>query len=62
MLYLLKLAVILGLHRDPQQLFFMFLDLLLEAHILLTDHSLQFTQLTTEKRSKIIQTKRSLRI
>lgn len=48
-MYLLKLAIILSLCRDPQQLFFMFLDLLLETHILLTDYSLQLPQLKTKK-------------
>lgn len=48
MLYLLKLAVSLRLCCDPQQLFFMFLDLFLETHVLLTNHSLQFLQLKTK--------------
>lgn len=51
-MYLLKLAIILSLCRDPQQLFFMFLDLLLETHILLTDYSLQLPQLKTKKNTK----------
>lgn len=54
-MYLLKLAIILSLCRDPQQLFFMFLDLLLETHILLTDYSLQLPQLKTKKKHQIIQ-------
>lgn len=45
LLYLLKLTITLRLSRDPQQLFFMFLDLLLETHILLTHHSLKLQQL-----------------
>lgn len=56
MLYLLKLAVTLRLCCDPQQLLLMFLDLFLEAHVLLTHHSLQFLQLKT-KTQHIIQSR-----
>lgn len=48
--HLLKLTVILRLCRDAQQLFFVFLDLLLETNILLTDHGLQLPQLRTTTR------------
>lgn len=44
-MYLLQFGIILRLSRDIQQLFFVFLDLLLETHVLLTDHSLKFQQL-----------------
>lgn len=44
-LYLLQVAVVLRLHCDLHQLFLVFLNLFLETHILLTDHSLQLPQL-----------------
>lgn len=52
MFYLLELPIVLRRCRDRQQLFLVFLDLFLEAHVLLTDHRLQLPQL----RSKIKNT------
>ena len=45
--YLLQLSVTLSLSRDPQQLLFVFLDLLLESNVLLTHDGLQLQQLET---------------
>lgn len=45
LLYLLQFGIVPRLSRDMQQLFFVFLHLLLEAHVLLADHSLKLQQL-----------------
>lgn len=50
--YVLNLALILRLCRGLQQLLFVFLNLFLETHVLLTDHRLQYPQLRAKKHHK----------
>lgn len=49
LLYLLQFGIIPRLSSEVQQLFFVLLDLLLETHVLLTNHSLKLQQLWTRR-------------